>query len=124
MSISPHTGKIYSVSFFKGEGMKKIIFSTIIFVAVGFSAKHYSDKATAVVNQLQGVYIFIDSKPVADYTYLGTVDTKGVVSSNPQYIIIRDKLIGRIKKEWPAADGVIFSFNAGGRDHADAIKFK
>ena len=104
--------------------MKKIIFSAIIFIAVGFSVKHNSEKAQATVNQVQGVYIFIDSKPVADYTYLGTVDTKGVVSSNPQYTVVRDKLIKRIKKDWPAADGVIFSFNAGGKDHADAIKFK
>jgi len=105
--------------------MKKIIFSVLIIIAVGFSTNHYtSDKATATVNQVQGVYIFIDSKPVAPYDYLGTVDTKGITTSNPQYIVIRDKLIKRIKKDWPAADGVIFSFNAGGRDHADAIKFK
>ena len=105
--------------------MRKIIFSILIITAVGFSAKHTtSDKATATVNQVQGVYLFIDSKPVAAYEYLGTVDTKGITTSNPQYIVIRDKLIKRIKKDWPAADGVIFSFNAGGRDHADAIKFK
>jgi hypothetical protein len=121
----PTSGKFQTVSFFKGEGMKKIIFATVLFIAVGFSTNHYtSDKATATVNQVQGVYIFIDSKPVAEYTYLGTVDTKGIATDNPQYTIIRDKLIGRIKKDWPAADGVIFSFNAGGRDHADAIKFK
>ena len=105
--------------------MKKIIFSILIIVAVGFSTNHFtSEKATATVNQVQGVYIFIDSKPVTDYTYLGTVDTKGIATDNPQYTVIRDKLITRIKKDWPAADGVIFSFNAGGRDHADAIKFK
>lgn len=104
--------------------MKKVIFATVIIFVVGFSAKHNSDKANAVVNQVQGVYIFIDSKPVAEYEYLGTVSTKGVVSSNPQYLVIRDKLLKRIKKDWPSADGVIFSFNAGGADHADAIKFK
>ena len=105
--------------------MKKIIFSILVIVAVGFSTNHYtSDKATATVNQVQGVYIFIDSKPVAEYQFLGTVDTKGIISGNPQYTVVRDKLLKRIKKDWPAADGVIFSFNAGGRDHADAIKFK
>jgi len=105
--------------------MKKIIFSVLIVVAVGFSTNHYtSDKATATVNQVQGVYVFIDSKPVAEYTYLGTVDTKGVVTTNPQYIVIRDRLIKRIKKDWPSADGVIFSFSSGSADHADAIKFK
>jgi len=106
--------------------MKKIIFSILIIIcAVGFSTNHYtSDKATATVNQVQGVYIFIDSKPVSEYQYLGTVDTKGITTTNPQYTVIRDKLISRIKKDWPTADGVIFSFNSGGRDHADAIKFK
>jgi len=104
--------------------MKKVISAILIFCAVGFSVKHNSDKATATVNQVQGVYIFIDSKPISEYEYLGTVSTKGMVTSNPQYIVIRDKLISRIKKDWPSADGVIFSFNSGGRDHADAVKFK
>ena len=110
--------------------MKNLLLAACILTCVGFTIKDTAeqftptDKAAATVNQVQGVYLFIDSKPVAAYEYLGTVDTKGITTSNPQYIVIRDKLIKRIKKDWPAADGVIFSFNAGGRDHADAIKFK
>jgi len=103
--------------------MKKVIFSAVIIFAVGFSAKHNSDKANAVVNQVQGYYLFIDSKPVAAYEYLGTVKYNNSLA-NTQYSNVRDQLIKRIKKDWPTADGIIFSFNSGGADHADAIKFK
>lgn len=104
--------------------MKKILFSILIITAVGFSVKtDNSDKAAATVNQAQGLYLFTDSKPANQYDFLGTVKYNNVLS-NPQYNNVRDQLIKRIKKEWPAADGVIFHFNSGGADHADAIKFK
>ena len=104
--------------------MKRIVFSILVIAAVGFSTNHYtSDKATATVNQVQGYYLFVDCKPATEYEYLGTVKSSGP-SGNPQYTVIRDRLIKRIKKDWPAADGIIFHFSSGSADHADAIKFK
>ena len=79
----------------------------------------------ATVNQEQGLYLFTDCKPVNDYEFLGTVQGKSAMSiSNEQYIDVRNLLIKRVKKEFPKADGIIFHFDNGGRDAADAIFFK
>jgi len=82
------------------------------------------DKEMARVNQQQGCYLFVDSKPTADYTFLGTVKTSAVHLGSSQYQGVRDLLIKKIKNDYPDADGIIFNFESGGNDHADAIKFK
>jgi hypothetical protein len=82
-------------------------------------------KSTAEVEQQEGIYIFTDSKPVKDYDYLGTIKTSGVISfGDAQYSGVRDKLIKKCKKDFPNAEGIIFTFKSGGADKADAIKFK
>lgn len=82
-------------------------------------------KSTAEVEQIQGLYVFIDSKPVLEYDYLGTINgTGGRGALNPQYTVIRDAILKRAKKDYPAADGIILHLNAGGKDRADVIKFK
>lgn len=82
-----------------------------------------NDKAKAEVNQLQGVYVFTDSKPIKEYDYLGTVKNTFTMGSG-QYQPLRDKLIKKLKKDFPTADGAIFYFNNGSTDRCDAIKFK
>ena len=80
---------------------------------------------TAEVEQIQGLYVFVDSKPVLEYDYLGTINgTGGRASLNPQYTVVRDILLKRAKKDYPTADGIILHLNAGGRDRCDVIKFK
>jgi len=104
--------------------MNKIIF-IILFFAGSFTIKHTSDKATATVNQVGGIYIFTDSKPNSDYNYLGTVKSGGGFSfASPQYQPIRDMFIKKIKKEYPQADGIILYFVTGGADRAEAIQLK
>lgn len=109
-------------------------FFTIITVAAlsGFSVKkQFADKnAIAEANQVQGLFVFVDSKPMAEYTTLGTVDIsrkdwrKSGVATNPQYNNVRDLLITEVRKEYPAADGIILHLNPGGKDYATAIDFK
>ncbi|MFN4247552.1 MAG: hypothetical protein ACK4EY_07500 [Flavipsychrobacter sp.] len=98
-----------------------ILFITFLLL-VSFTASYEPRNSTAEVEQVQGCYIFIDSRPVKEYKYLGTVKSTFSWGSG-QYQDVRDKLIKRIKKEYPEADGIIFHFHDGGQDRADAIRF-
>jgi len=82
-------------------------------------------KSTAEVEQLAGFYVFVDSKPVTEYEYLGTINgTGGRGSFNPQYTVVRDALLKLARKKYPDADGIMLHLNAGGKDRADVVKFK
>lgn len=82
------------------------------------------NKALAKVEQYQGVYIFVDSKPVCESTYVGTEKKSGGFLS-PQYTSVRDALIKKCKKEFKDSfDAIIFKFVDGGADMADAVKLK
>lgn len=102
--------------------MKNVL---IFFALIGlFSFASYEPRnSTAEVEQIQGCYIFTDSRPVREYKYLGTCKYDGTFGGSPQYQNVRDKLIKRIKKTYPEADGIIFNLHDGGQDRCDAIKF-
>lgn len=109
--------------------MNKLIQGVLAGIAlsaiVGFSYIKYDvRKSTGEVDQLQGYYIFVDSKPVMEYEYMGTVKGPSVSFGSGQYQSVRDVLIKRAKKDYPTADALIFTFKDGGTDRCDAIKFK
>lgn len=95
----------------------------VIVSLFSFKMVYDSKKSTAEAQQIQGIYIFTDSKPVSEYDYKGSVKIK-MSFSGAQYSDIRDKFIEKMKKEFPDADGLILSLQSGGTDVADAIKFK
>lgn len=100
--------------------MKKII---ICLMAVGLlvcSFKVLDTKASATVNQIEGLYIFIQSKPASEYDYMGSVVKGTAWSGKPEEML--NAIIKKVKKEYPQATGVIFTNND--MDKADAIKFK
>ena len=109
--------------------MKKYMFfliGIVFLAATAFTvAKTFEPtNATATVNQVQGVYIFSDSKPVMEYTYLGTVKTSNAAGFvKEDYGSNRDRLLKNLKKDYPDADGLILSVGESGAK-ADAIKFK
>lgn len=80
--------------------------------------------STAEVNQVEGLLIFTDCKPVKEYEYLGTVKSNTGGFGNAQYEGVRNRLIKKVKSEYPKADGAIMYLNYGQADKADAIKFK
>lgn len=83
----------------------------------------YEVKAnTAEVEQIKGMYVFCDSKPVREYEYLGSVRNGIGVSS--QYTSVRNRLLNNARKEYPEANGIIIHLNSEGFDRADCIKFK
>jgi hypothetical protein len=99
-----------------------IAFVVIVILAAFRSPDNSKDLAR--VNVSQGLYMFTDSRPVADYATLGTVKAKRRNMSSEQYIGVRDALVIQAKKEYPQADGIILTFVADGTDAAEAIKFK
>lgn len=100
---------------------KPLVILSIIFLTA-FTGKTF-DNADATVNQVDGLFLFVDSRPANNYKYLGSVKYNNILQGNPQYTVIRDALIKRVKKDWPDANGVIFHFSSGSADKADAIRF-
>ena len=75
------------------------------------------------VNQYQGVNVFVDSAPLNDYDYVGSVLDKGK-SNIFQYNELRDKLIAICKKEISNSRAIMIKLVYGGTDTGDVIKFK
>lgn len=62
----------------------------------------------ATVQQMEGVSIFILSKPISEYEFLGTVKKTGLVwSGKPDEMF--NGILKKCKKEFPKANGIIFS---------------
>ena len=78
-------------------------------------------KKQAEVNQNQGLYIFIQARPVQEYEVLGTVEKKGIVwNGKPREML--NTIIKRAKRDYPECEGIIFDNIQ--MDHAICIKFK
>ncbi|MBK7651569.1 MAG: hypothetical protein IPJ20_13710 [Flammeovirgaceae bacterium] len=89
----------------------------VAFKAVTFQP----NSATAEVVNIDGLYIFTDSRPIMNYDSLGVVEL-GFVSGT-QYESIRSNLIKRARKDYPNANGLILDLNKKGIDKGIAIKF-
>lgn len=103
--------------------MKRLLFIFValcLFVWSGF--RLLEDKSLAKVERIQGIYIFSDSRPVADYDVVGTM--KIGLMGNPQYEKLRNEFIREMKWKYKEADGLILHLNNGGADTAEAIKLK
>ena len=66
--------------------MKKTLLGIFIGLSltltVAFKVANYEvRKNTAEVNQMQGLWIFTDSRPVQEYNYLGSVKTSSIFVS-------------------------------------------
>lgn len=78
-------------------------------------------KNAAEANRYENYYIFIQSKPVADYTVIGSVKKTGVVwTGSPEEMF--NTIMKRVKKEFPDCEGVIFEDIT--LERASCIKFK
>lgn len=63
---------------------------------------------------------FLLSKPTTEYEYLGSVKKVLAWSGKPEEML--NSMIKKVKKEYPKADGIVFT-NID-MDKADAIQFK
>lgn len=102
--------------------MKNVLLIVGLISVLAFTSTE--EKNLAKVNQKNGLYVFVDSKPVAEYTNLGTV--KALVGiTGLGYVDLREKLLDRAKKNYPYADAVILRLSTtGSQNYADVIKFK
>jgi hypothetical protein len=105
--------------------MKKnvVLISILALAMVSFKNEEDKiDKSKAVVNQIDGFYIFSDSRPLMAYDTLGVVEA-GFISGT-QYHTIRTNLIKRSRKKYANADGIILDLRNHGLDQCIVIKFK
>lgn len=80
-----------------------------------------ADKSLAKADIQQGLYIFMLSKPVSDYEYLGSIKKGGFVwTGKPTEML--NIMIRRAKRDYPDADAIIITTIS--MDMADVIKFK
>lgn len=107
--------------------MKKPIFSFIAGFALcaslaftNSSVRH--SMGTGEAKQIDGLYVFTDSSPLAEHEKLGTVTFWFIWDT--QYESIRNKLIMKAKQQFPEADAIIIQPNKKGLDEGIAIKFK
>lgn len=104
--------------------MKKLLLFLFLGAVGSFLSFRYVDriaKDQATVNQVQGVYIFIQCRPQADYAILGTVEKKGLtILGTPREMY--NVIIRRAKRDYPVCEGIIFDNIA--MDHATVIRFK
>ncbi|MFN5556709.1 MAG: hypothetical protein ACK48F_10900 [Chryseotalea sp.] len=95
----------------------------ILFTTVAFTVKqtYQPTKATAEVDQEQGLYVFIRSKPVKEYEYLGKVNMPEVVwSGKPKEMM--NIAVNRTTKQYPNANALIFQSDNFSK--VDAIRIK
>ncbi len=101
--------------------MKIKIFIGLLAVGLFLTAfKFATDKGSATVDQKQGLYIFLLSKPTAEYEYLGSVKKGLAWTGQPDEML--NSMIKKVKKDYPKADGIVFT--TIDMDKADAIQFK
>ena len=105
--------------------MKKTIFAFALGILISglfaFTVANFEvKKRTAQVEQIQGLYVFIHSKPVKEYEYLGSFTPGMVPSKNARSII--NHMIKKGKLKYPNADGIIFTDDELAK--ADFVRFK
>lgn len=105
----------------KKQAMKKIILPLLILALGATSFKLVEDdKSKGTVEQMEGLYVFIQSKPVAPNEYLGSEKKAIALTGKPEEML--NSMIRKAKKDYPQADGIIFT--SVSMDKADVIKFK
>lgn len=109
--------------------MKKQMFKTPLFLALLFFStarllyafQAAPDKSACNAEKIEGVYVFIHCKPVAQYDFVGTVKITGMVSVNSLDHMM-NLCIKQARKDYPTADAIIVT--GANCEKADAVKFK
>lgn len=103
---------------------KKMLLVALMGLTTLLLSSRYIDhtpKDQATVNQYQGVYVFIQSRPAAEYAVLGTVKTAWLVwNGHPRGMT--NNIIRKAKHDYPQCDGIIFDNLQ--LDHGTVIRFK
>lgn len=112
--------------------MKKLLFAVLTIAAFTF-ASNDAQKSFSTVNQVEGLYIFVESKPNEEFEYLGTVSVMpedfgtdvlgngGLCLCEAPYKKVRNGLIKKAKKKFKEGTALIIDVES---NKADVIKFK
>ncbi len=76
----------------------------------------------ARANKTNGIYVFTDAEPEAEYDIVER--ESAVLNWSGEYQAIRDKLCKKAVKDVSDCEGVILTFSRGGIDKAVVIKYK
>ena len=109
---------IYIYLRYKIKNMKSILFLSLLLFPFLNSDQ---DKSAGVVEQSEGKYVYIQSKPTSEYEVLGTVKKTGLVWSGKPKEMYRT-ILRRAQKDYPNCEAVIFEDID--MDHATCVKFK
>lgn len=100
--------------------MKKQITLALIAVSIiALSFKFAIDKTSATVEQIDGVQIFLFSKPTSKYDVSGTIKESIMSAENPEKRV--KDLVERAKDKFPSVEGIIINSNL---KNAEVIRFK
>lgn len=105
--------------------MKKFITLFCFIALIGLTSTitaYVSTKGIATVNQVQGMYIFIQSKPAIEYDFLGSVSSSAIVKSKKEDDIV-PHMIKRVKEAHPTANAIVF-ISGSNLCKVDALKLK
>lgn len=103
------------------QNLKVLLLMLCVAFSVIAAAKYEPEnKDSAKVQQVEGYYTFILSKPVKEYTTVGTVEVGLTLSGKPEQNF--KSILKRVKKEYPKADGIIFHDMS--LEKVDVIQFK
>ncbi len=96
-----------------------LILSILIISSLAFTTSEA--ERLAQVNQMDGLYIFVDSRPVEPYKILGYVRKN--LTWTGEYKEIKAGLIRKARKNFPESDALIIDFNTWGNNIAEVIRF-
>lgn len=101
----------------------KILFCVLISsIATSLSAQN-AEKSTAIVNEYQGLYIFVESKPVSKFEKIGYIKFDKFWATDNSFTNMRDRFTQKCKEKYPNADGIILYLTDEKNYAADVIKF-
>ena len=99
--------------------MKKLFFALFMLITFTAMAQTATNKAAATADQVEGMYIFIKSKPVSETIYLGSVSVGLKITGNPLGSLIKEA-----KKKFPDAEALITQEPDLQKAKVDVVKFK
>jgi hypothetical protein len=97
----------------------KIFFIAVLSLPLFVPFADENKKDDATVEQSEGLYIFIMSKPVAETNYLGTLKVGSTITDNPLHTLIK-----KCRKEYPGAEALIIDDVNLQKAKANAVTFK
>lgn len=87
--------------------MKKSLYGFLAGLSVmGLLAMNPMLNEDAKAEQVQGLFIFVKSKPTSEYEVLGTI--KGPMVGSHEFDDLLNSLLKKAKKDYPQASGLLF----------------